>query len=79
MASSSAATGAELRVLLVTATRQPNLWVFPKGHIEAGETPEEAAVREVDEEAGVVATVVAPIGTLEFRERARHSCARSST
>ena len=60
-------TGTELRVLLVTATRQASLWVFPKGHIETGETPEAAAAREVEEEAGVIATVDAPIGTLEFR------------
>jgi 8-oxo-dGTP pyrophosphatase MutT (NUDIX family) len=59
--------GPELRFLLVTARRQPGLWVFPKGHIETGETPEEAAVREVIEEAGVRATVVAPIGATEFR------------
>jgi 8-oxo-dGTP pyrophosphatase MutT (NUDIX family) len=59
--------GPGLRVLLVTATRQPNLWVFPKGHIEPGETPEAAAAREVEEEAGVVATVGEPVGTLEFR------------
>lgn len=59
--------GATLRVLLVTAKRQPNQWVFPKGHIEPGETPEQAAIREVEEEAGVVATVGEPVGTLEFR------------
>jgi 8-oxo-dGTP pyrophosphatase MutT (NUDIX family) len=59
--------GDQLRVLLVTATRQASLWVFPKGHIEDGETPEAAAAREVEEEAGVVATVAEPIGTLEFK------------
>ncbi len=59
--------GAELRVLLVTAKYQANQWVFPKGHIEPGETAEQAAVREVEEEAGVVAAIGAPIGTLEFR------------
>ena len=31
-------------------------WVFPKGHIEPGETPLEAALREVEEEGGVTAT-----------------------
>lgn len=30
-------------------------WVFPKGHVEVGETEREAAVREVLEEAGVLA------------------------
>ena len=59
--------GPDLRVLLVTATLQAHQWVFPKGHIEPGETPEQAAIREVEEEAGVAATVTEPIGTLEFR------------
>lgn len=59
--------GPELRFLLVTARRQPGLWVFPKGHIETGETPEQAAAREVFEEAGVVATIVAPVGATEFK------------
>ena len=59
--------GLELRFLLVTARRQPGLWVFPKGHIEPGETPEQAAVREVLEEAGVVATIGDPVGATEFR------------
>ena len=61
------ADGPEARFLLVTATRRPGLWVFPKGHIEPGESPEQAAVREVLEEAGVDATVVSPIGATEFR------------
>src|SRR5690554_1059955 len=32
-------------------------WVFPKGHIDEGEQPLEAAVREVEEEAGIEAWV----------------------
>jgi diadenosine hexaphosphate hydrolase (ATP-forming) len=35
-------------------------WVFPKGHIEAGESKVDAAVREVEEEAGVQASIVDP-------------------
>lgn len=38
-------------------------WMLPKGTIEAGETPEEVAVREVREEAGISAIrVVADLG-----------------
>lgn len=33
-------------------------WSFPKGHIEAGETPAQTAVREVFEETGVHVEVV---------------------
>lgn len=36
-------------------------WVFPKGHPEPGETLEAAAVREVLEETGVKAEVLAPL------------------
>lgn len=35
-------------------------WVFPKGHIERGESKVDAAVREVEEEAGVQASVLDP-------------------
>lgn len=41
------------RVLVLTLARGER--VFPKGHLEAGETPLEAAVREVEEETGVKA------------------------
>jgi 8-oxo-dGTP pyrophosphatase MutT (NUDIX family) len=58
--------GKEPRVLLVTARRNPGNWIFPKGHIEKGETAEVAALRETREEAGVVATVIAPTGILEY-------------
>jgi 8-oxo-dGTP pyrophosphatase MutT (NUDIX family) len=59
--------GDEPRVLLVTAKTDPRHWIFPKGHIEPGERPEEAALREAREEAGVVARLLGPAGTLEFQ------------
>ena len=39
-------------VLLLRDTRFPE-WYFAKGHVEAGETLKEAALREVAEEAGL--------------------------
>lgn len=42
------------------------LWSLPKGHIEAGETPEDAAVREVAEETGITGRVIAELGTIDF-------------
>jgi 8-oxo-dGTP pyrophosphatase MutT (NUDIX family) len=54
--------------LIVEARRAPGTWVLPKGHIEKGETPEEAATREVEEEAGCRASIVRPLGTLNFGE-----------
>jgi 8-oxo-dGTP pyrophosphatase MutT (NUDIX family) len=58
--------GKEPRVLLVTAKRNRENWIFPKGHIEKGETAEAAALREAKEEAGVVGKLIGPAGVLEY-------------
>jgi 8-oxo-dGTP pyrophosphatase MutT (NUDIX family) len=42
------------------------LWSLPKGHVEAGETAEDAAVREVEEETGIRGRVMAPLGTIDY-------------
>ncbi len=42
------------------------LWSLPKGHVEAGETEPETAVREVAEETGIRGTVVGKLGTIDF-------------
>jgi 8-oxo-dGTP pyrophosphatase MutT (NUDIX family) len=42
------------------------LWSLPKGHLEADETPAEAAVREVQEETGIFGHVLAPLGDIDF-------------
>jgi 8-oxo-dGTP pyrophosphatase MutT (NUDIX family) len=54
------------RILLVTARRNPNNWIFPKGHVESGETLMAAAVREAREEAGIEGNVVGPAGKMTF-------------
>ncbi len=41
-------------------------WVFSKGHIEAGETPVEAARREAEEELGLRAEVRERLGGFSF-------------
>lgn len=47
----------EKEVLLVTSSRDSNLWVVPAGGIDPGESAEEAAIREVYEEAGAVGKI----------------------
>lgn len=42
------------------------LWSLPKGHIEDGETPEIAAMREVAEETGINALIEKPLGVIDF-------------
>lgn len=44
-------------VLLVTSLKTPQYWVFPKGGLEPDLTPEENAIKEMKEEAGIVAFI----------------------
>ena len=42
------------------------IWTFPKGHIEAGETPRQAALREVLEETGYRAVIIRPMIRVKY-------------
>ena len=42
------------------------LWSLPKGHIEEGETPEQAAIREVAEETGITSEIERSLGVIDF-------------
>lgn len=52
--------------LVVSTSRNRRERVFPKGHIEAGEDAETAALREAREEAGVTAKIVTRVGETAF-------------
>ena len=41
-------------------------WCLPKGHLEGGETPEQAAIREIEEETGIQGRVVGSLGTIDY-------------
>jgi 8-oxo-dGTP pyrophosphatase MutT (NUDIX family) len=65
-------SGAAVEFLLI---RDPYAnWGLPKGHVEGGESPEQAALREVEEETGLrELAVVARLPTIDwyFRDRGR--------
>lgn len=42
------------------------VWTFPKGHIEPGESPEAAALREVLEETGCTCRITRPLTTARY-------------
>ena len=46
--------------------RERLLWSLPKGHIEEGETPEIAAIREVHEETGIESAISKSLGVIDF-------------
>jgi 8-oxo-dGTP pyrophosphatase MutT (NUDIX family) len=58
--------GDEVLVITPAGRRVTGL---PKGGLEPGETPEQAAAREVREETGVVATVREPLGDVRYTYR----------
>ena len=58
-------------VLLVSSKKEPGNWIFPKGHVEPGESASEAALRETEEEAGVDGDLLGPVGALEFDWRSQ--------
>jgi 8-oxo-dGTP pyrophosphatase MutT (NUDIX family) len=48
------------------AGRKPGLWALPKGNIGLDEKPEEAALREVEEETGIEAHLVTKLGDVRY-------------
>ena len=58
-----------VQYVLVSASDDPTTRVLPKGHIERDETAEQAAVREVREEAGIEARIVHDLGIIRFTRK----------
>ena len=61
-------TGEGPRYLLVEAAGTRDRWVFPKGHVENGETASVTAQREVTEEAGVRARAIRRLRRVEQKQ-----------
>lgn len=59
----SGASGAEVALISVGPAKR---WQLPKGLVDAGETPEVTAVREVREEAGIETELLQKIETIEY-------------
>ena len=43
-------------------------WSFPKGKLEEGESWEEGALREVEEEAGLRCRILEPLGSADYTD-----------
>jgi 8-oxo-dGTP pyrophosphatase MutT (NUDIX family) len=46
--------------------KRDKVWTFPKGHLEPGETPEQAALREVAEETGWDCEIISDLFKAEY-------------
>ncbi len=55
-----------LTEVVVIQTSSEGRWQLPKGIIDAGETAETAALREVREEAGIDCEVIEPLDEIEY-------------
>ena len=57
--------GARVEVALISVGAGSR-WQLPKGLVGAGESPDEAAVREASEETGLASELIAPIEKIEY-------------
>ena len=65
----------EVLYLVVSSSDGLN-WVLPKGHIDPGETPEIAALRELEEETGIIGEIVVPLSTRDFLKNGKEAAVK---
>lgn len=68
--------------IAVFCTRERRRWQLPKGLIDAGEEPEQTALREVHEETGIEGQLLAPVEAIEYwssATNATHACTCTSS
>jgi 8-oxo-dGTP pyrophosphatase MutT (NUDIX family) len=51
---------------LLIGRSTPRIWSLPKGHLEPNETIENAALREVQEETGIEATIIVKLSDIRY-------------
>ena len=75
---SEAAGGVVVRDGKVAVVHRPRYddWSLPKGKLEPGETFEQAALREVEEETGLRARLVRELPSVEYEVRGRPKLVR---
>ena len=47
-------------------------FIFPGGGIDEGETPEQTAIREAEEELGIIVAIIQKVAELFFKENTQH-------
>jgi diadenosine hexaphosphate hydrolase (ATP-forming) len=65
------------KILIVRGKQDPSQWIFPKGHVEPGESLPQTAVREAKEEAGVIGQIVSALSpVVRFLKNDNQICVR---
>ena len=73
-----AAGGVVIRDGLVALVHRPRYddWTLPKGKLDSGESFEEAAIREIDEETGLRTRLVRELPAVQYEVRGRPKVVR---